>query len=148
MKDRFLRYISMVITAVVVLTTVLQFHHHDCDGNIYIHLTTFDDLSLGHTHHGIEHCTHDHDCGHNDCEGESNCSMHLGAFTVSRQHDITNIEYMPIPDWACFERATSELPIKECVSEQIYINDKTLITDRLIFQSALFRAPPASLKTV
>ena len=55
--------ITYLVVTVVTMTTVLQFHHHDCDGRVYIN---------------------------HKCNGEQNCAMHLGATDALRQH-ITGV---------------------------------------------------------
>lgn len=144
MKRQIIHHISVLLVAIVALTSIIQFHHHDCDGNIYIHLTTFDDLSLGHSHNGIEKCKHHnhHDNGHNDCDGENACSMHLGVYTVTRQNDFNGIASFPVLDVIPAET----LQVHGCetiaISENTGNNDKPILYDDLILSSSAFRAPP------
>ncbi len=146
MKNKFIHYISIILVTIVAFTSVIQFHHHDCDGNIYIHMTTFDDLSLDDSHHEYEHCCHhNHDNEHSDCDGKKGCSMHLGDFTVSRQHDIDTIALLPLFDWATFECLSDENIIAESVSNQTGCKDKILLPGKLIVESTAFRAPPSVL---
>ena len=81
--------ITYLVVTVVTMTTVLQFHHHDCDGRVYINLTTSTDITLGGHQSLISKCNHDHRKPHK-CNGEQNCAMHLGATDALRQH-ITGV---------------------------------------------------------
>lgn len=82
-------FISIFVLIIFALTSVMQFHHHDCYGNICIHLTTIDDLRLEQAYSTHAHC--DHGNGHNthhDNQDESSCSMHLGSYKASEQNFI------------------------------------------------------------
>ena len=57
---KILPHISLIVLLVFAITSVLQYHHHDCDGRIYIHLTTLDDIVIGNGGNAIEHCRHNH----------------------------------------------------------------------------------------
>lgn len=144
MKQQIIHHISVLLIAIIALTSVIQFHHHDCDGNIYIHLTTFDDLSLGQFGNGIEKCNHHNhnNVEHNDCDEESDCSMHLGAYTVTRQHDLNFIASLPLINGMISET----IQICECetkaISENSNNSEKQLRIDDLILSSSAFRAPP------
>ncbi len=146
MKQQRIHHISVLLIAIVALTSVIQFHHHDCDGNIYIHLTTFNDLSLGQFGNGIEKCNHHnhHDDGHNDCDGESDCSMHLGVYTVTRENDFNCIASLPLIDGIISETIhICEYEVK-AISKNSSNSGKLLRINDLIFSSSAFRAPPYS----
>ncbi len=139
---------------VVTLTTVLQFHHHDCDGNIYIHLTTLDDLSLGSSHHGIEHCQHhNHDKNQHDCDGGKDCSMHLGAFTVSKQseckfcphHHDSSTNHVDLFTWINPIYDQIDFKPTEFILNKYQSSNKTLLISELIANTIPFRAPPTAI---
>lgn len=80
--------ISIFVLIIFALTSVMQFHHHDCYGNIYIHLTTFDDLVIGQSNGFVEHCNHDHEKDSHHHHEDASCSMHLGSYKGSEQSII------------------------------------------------------------
>lgn len=77
----------MLTIMLVMMATLAQFHHHDCQGNVYWHLTLDTDIELGIDGCSIGDCHHDQDggCRHHH-EHHSDCSMHIGAAMIS-DHD-------------------------------------------------------------
>lgn len=145
---RLLPHISLVVLLVFAVTSVLQYHHHDCDGRIYIHLTTFDDIVIGNGGNAIEHCRHNHKCEsahHHSHEGshdeDTTCSMHLGEYKGSEMDcDATEDSPTTLLDWAignCDERCDIQQRIS-CV-----VDTEQSDADRAIYKSIrLLRAPP------
>lgn len=68
---------------VILLTSVVQYHHHDCVGNIFLCLTGNEtELAIGYAPHGLEPCDHtDHDdhcpSTHHHHGSTASCSLHL-----------------------------------------------------------------------
>ena len=86
---KYIPHISVCVIIIFALTSIMQYHHHDCEGNIYIHLTTFEDLVIGSSKHAIEHCNHDHACtNHQHRQHHVSCSMHLGDYKASEATTI------------------------------------------------------------
>ena len=75
--------ISTFFALVMLLTSVAQYHHHDCAGNIFLCLTGDDnELAIGYSSHGPAHCNHtDHDAHcpatHHHHGSTAECSLHL-----------------------------------------------------------------------
>lgn len=80
---RLVKYLSIFIACWILLTSVLQFHHHDCSGNIYVHLTSYQDIESENCHE----CNHSNDCGTNE---KQDCSMHIAEYKVSKEYNICN----------------------------------------------------------
>lgn len=137
---RYLPGISVVISVVFLITSVLQFHHHDCDGNIYIHLTTFDDFIIGTSDHLIEKCEHNHSSvpdGHDDVE----CSMHLGDYKAS-EFSVLLTDQAPISlVWFLPE---NQVFLARSYSDYIEVDNRVLIlnTGDNCSEKPLLRAPP------
>lgn len=80
------KIISTLVSITVVMASLLQFHHHDCDGNIYIHLTTLDDIALGYSGLHIYECNHSDDHHHTtDCNDHENCALHIAISKATKQ---------------------------------------------------------------
>lgn len=61
------------------MCTIVQFHHHDRYGNIYITLSVAGQIKLDSHGHFDTECHHHHEngCHGSDKEEDSSCSMHL-----------------------------------------------------------------------
>ncbi len=81
----------------VFISSVLQFHHHDCDGNICIALSPEIDLTIYHSESKTPKCQHvmskdeqEHShggCNHNS-DTEDQCIIRIDDFQVSKQSSI------------------------------------------------------------
>ena len=82
----------------VFISSVLQFHHHDCDGNICIALSTEIDSTIHHSEDETTKCQHvmskdelqghfQNGCNH-DRDTEDQCVMRIDDFQVSKQSSI------------------------------------------------------------
>jgi hypothetical protein len=68
-----------------MMATLVQFHHHDYQGNVYWHLTLSSDVELSSNGCSIEQCHIDdisEQCHHNADQHKA-CPMHIGAAMVS-----------------------------------------------------------------
>lgn len=143
---RLLPHISIFVLMIFTITSVMQYHHHDCDGNIYIHLTTFDDLVIGASEHAIEHCKHDHPCNSHHRHGQhhESCSMHLGDYKASETATIaTEWSTMTTPMFLCDNAVVlpDDVPVAIMVIDAEYYDCR--ISECISSASAL-RAPPVS----
>lgn len=86
---------SLMLALTFVFSTMLQFHHHDCAGNIFIYLTGIGEIELSsHSHHhfGESCCGHAHNSDDaNTTHGENlpqqaECPMHLDETIVVDDH--------------------------------------------------------------
>ncbi len=80
--------IHYIIVIIVSVSSVLQFHHHDCNGDIFIQLPVHAlDIPIGTPGHSIIQCKHE---SHNDnCHNHSKhcnegCGMHLNDYVTER----------------------------------------------------------------
>lgn len=144
---KILPHISLIVLLVFAITSVLQYHHHDCDGRIYIHLTTLDDIVIGNGGNAIEHCRHNHKCesahhhSHDGHDDDATCSMHLGEYKGSEMDcDATEVSPTTLLDWAidnCEERSCTQ----QCITS--VVNAEQSDADRAIYKNVgLLRAPP------
>ncbi|MDE6643022.1 MAG: hypothetical protein K2K27_02875 [Muribaculaceae bacterium] len=86
MKNISLIMFSVLMTLTFVFSTMLQFHHHDHSGNIYLYVTCVGEVELCSHHH------HHHDCcSDNDSQSESECAMHLDETIVNDDPNISNL---------------------------------------------------------
>lgn len=130
--------VSIFVLIVFALTSLMQFHHHDCYGNIYIHLTTFDDLVIGQSNDFIERCNHDEDDAHH--HKNDSCSLHFGCYKGSEQ---SVIKLLPLPllygllylNLIIFENKITDIIIGDAIYYDNYINN-------VIKSISAFRAPP------
>ena len=133
--------ISIIISFVVLLTSVMQFHHHDCSGNICIHLTSFDDISNGFNNSHSDNChdCDDHNNGHHDTEDRQECSMHIAEYKASKECKIINgntpvFLYLPI-------EGIKALKIFESLIAKIYYSQE-IILEIADCYFVSFRGPP------
>lgn len=138
------KILTLLLSVLVLATTTLQFHHHDCHGTIYFSLLGEKDIVVD-AHDGLICAT---DCHHTiasatnhspDCKGHNKCSMHLDQTDVSRQSLIQLL--LPFISIQC--RLEPVLyPINRFV-ETVSVSYHFLRHLSLIIKSSsIFRAPP------
>lgn len=140
MRQNLYRHIAALLLAVVAMTSIMQFHHHCCGGEIHIHVSKLGDIVIGgehlitECHHGTVNPEHHSAHHHNDdC-----CSLHLSD---SR---LTKYSTPHLPSFDTFDLSATyliaESPEKQITSIIVLPPDKRpQCCDRTI--SAL-RAPP------
>ena len=85
------KYLTLFLSVLVLLTTTLQFHHHDCHGSIFFPLSFEKDIVID-ADDGIvalDDCPHHYKEGAShapDCKGHKKCSMHIDQSDISRQY--------------------------------------------------------------
>lgn len=90
------RILNIFTAITIVLASLLQFHHHDCNGNISIHLTTIDDITLGTLFSYSEECSHTNRHTHQtDCNSVEDCAMHIAISKTIKQNKHTQIAQGP-----------------------------------------------------
>lgn len=87
------RYVALLLLAALAASGVLQYHHHDCLGEVRIAINGDTDLLLGPSHAHRAHCEgHRH---HGRC-GSRACGLHLSqAVKSAAQHMATTLAAMP-----------------------------------------------------
>lgn len=135
-------FISILVSIIFALTSVMQFHHHDCHGNICIHLTTVDDLLHNQSYSATEHCSHED--GHNTQQPHQedvSCSMHLGSYKASEQ-SIIKVFTAPLQLYGLLH--LNQIVIKNKIID-IIVNDAEYYDNyinKVIKSLSAFRAPP------
>jgi hypothetical protein len=76
-----------------MMASLLQFHHHDCNGNVYWHLTFQTDVVLGIGGGSVGSCQHDDsECAHHDDHHEY-CAMHIGS-AMAQSHSASVVPHI------------------------------------------------------
>lgn len=146
MKSICYKIFPLLLSVLVLLTTTLQFHHHDCHGSIYFTIPSEKDVVVnfndGHLsfnechHHYMSNPEHEPDCyGHK-------CSMHIDQPGKFRQQAMQNILLIAVFD--IFLNSNKKLELSEWIT-QVYSCDDSHSQRRLlqiIRSSSIFRAPP------
>lgn len=126
-----------------LLASVMQFHHHDCDGHIYLSLTAVTDIALGDNYDDAVHeCNHSHSRPHK-CNGATRCSMHIGYQEIRK---AINIPKTPLSTcgWI-YEAVCHTLVFKAYESpaaDRNYPDIFKYLLKNIIYTSSIFRAPP------
>lgn len=94
---------AMMMALTLVFCTLLQFHHHDRMGNIFITLSFIGEIELGVHQHEPGHCCHHHHQGSEpgDCGDSDNCAMHIDVPLSGS--DYHNNQANAIPQPVCID---------------------------------------------
>ena len=94
MMKRCFSGISIIVLLMIVLSSIIQFHHHDKTGRIIFAITTIccnETNDHNHEHSeiflGCCHCEH-HEHNNHDCGSKEDCSAHLGDFQATKQTSL------------------------------------------------------------
>ncbi len=142
MRQQLYRHIAVLMLAVVAMTSVMQFHHHCCGGEIHIHVSKLGDIAIG-GEHLITECHHTSvDPAHHSSHrhGDDCCSMHLSDSRLNKHVSI----HHPFFDTFYIITATliAEPPVKHVSSTIALPPDKRLPICGLTISS--LRAPPVT----
>lgn len=77
---------SVLTIVIVMMAMLLQFHNHDCHGNIFWHLTPHAELTIGVYGCCVDEChPGNKECGHqsHNHHGHYDCSMHIAVAVMS-----------------------------------------------------------------
>lgn len=138
MKTTFRKYIALIMLAIIAVTSVAQFHHHCCEGEIYIHLTNIGDIVIGGNniiddcHHETHSPTHHH---HSDGHDADSCSMHISEFYADNDKDLS----IDISD--CIVPSTFILKTEE-VKATVKFHNPTSYLTAITKRASGMRAPP------
>ncbi len=86
-KNRLFALLSTVAAFSIVLGSIVQYHHHNSHGDIFLSVSLSADIGIG-CHHGIGECHHDHDTG--NCH-DNDCAMHLDDLSLSRDDQSPDV---------------------------------------------------------
>ena len=138
------KYLTLFLSVLVLLTTTLQFHHHDCHGSIFFPLSFEKDIVID-ADDGIvalDDCPHHYKEGAShapDCKGHKKCSMHIDQSDISRQY----LPFLFFPVISNLYKLELKLYPGTIISG--YMNDSGYFLRHLsliIRASSIFRAPP------
>lgn len=87
-KNIFYKMRLCLTISIIAIVSVLQFHHHDCGGNIFINLSGNVELAIGNGDFETTHCHHSHK---HPCDHQSRgCILNIAPFEV-RQNTIDHV---------------------------------------------------------
>ncbi|MCM1292808.1 MAG: hypothetical protein NC230_04415 [Bacteroides sp.] len=102
---RFYAFLSLLLIAMLSAGSLLQFHHHDCNGDACVWLSGIDlNLSSGFEKESCNHlcdeaaCDHQHDAAHghsHDC-ASSSCSLQLTLGDSSGDTAVKHLAVQPV----------------------------------------------------
>lgn len=139
------KILTLFVSVLVMMTTTLQFHHHDCHGVAFFSLlqnneVTLDAssglLSLEKCHHKSESCSHHAP----DCKGHGKCSLHIDQSDIFRS--TAHLSLFPIETQTYDIEDSIAFPLttfySTVLNARYYLRHLSLI----IKTSSIFRAPP------
>lgn len=138
--ERLRQILAAIVSAVVVMTTVMQFHHHDGNGAIFIKLFADTEVVIGAGSPDVVlHC--DHGTSDNHLPDDKDCSMHFDKSILKEYvHIVPTFDAVaPLPIVA--EPAIASINISFLVITTYFLRYIFLI----INSSSIFRAPPCLL---
>lgn len=131
---------------ILLLSSVLQFHHHDSIGNICINLSVFYDLVLEFSYSDNTNYSHEcnqenHDHSHHS-HNEDACSMHIAEYKISKECNIYafNIYADIISDYVSAKLFSVDENNENTINYENYYPLKFLY-----YSVISFRAPPIPL---
>ena len=96
--------ISLIIIQMIVMSTIIQFHHHDTKGNIILAISVINcnnhnehcsnTTTVDNHNHIHNNYTCDHNDTHKDCSGNK-CITHFDDYQIAKQTSIA-LECFPI----------------------------------------------------
>lgn len=143
--------ISIVVMLMVVAGSVIQFHHHDYEGNIIWGVTSLlcgshSDDACGHNHHeSMEHGDHCCCCNHqgHSCGTGDNCTVHLGDYQIAKQTTLSPDDFPTTLFVAIFLDSVELISISDFYCNITY-NNPNPHTHTGVINVASLRAPPMS----
>lgn len=149
MKRIALGITAMMMALTLVFCTLLQFHHHDRMGNIYITLSLVGEIELGTHHHEPGHCCHHHHQGTapDDCGDDENCAMHIDIPLTGSDYN-NNSHANAIPQPVCID-AIMPVPADIPAEDMLYLTsaDAMISVAKTVSQDAavrVLRGPPCA----
>lgn len=95
--------LAAVVAVVLGLTSVLQHHHHGCEGRLYFTIDGLTDYVIGDCNGDlVQHCEsyhhhHDNDCSHSS--HGSDCGMHFTDCCIDHLHLQLDMAQTDEPTW-------------------------------------------------
>lgn len=135
------KILVLSIAVMTVFVSLLQYHHHSCDGTIYFAVSETEDIVIGSSRNHLTECNHEA-CPHdgNATHGGHKCAMHVtSGDIISSRH--WQPDYMMMP-FHGFPGYCIDLEIWESLIRIIFPQQVLLHTGKRISQNKLFRGPP------
>lgn len=135
--------INIFVVFVFALTSVLQFHQHDCDGNIHLHLTTLNDLAIGSNVNSCE-CHKANVPGQsseNHTHGEGSCSMHIADYKASEYSEICDDSPISLLDIFIAQNTFAVSLSNEIIEKHTCLSVETVVS-KIDLKGLSLRAPP------
>ncbi|MEZ3591245.1 MAG: hypothetical protein K1V84_09445 [Muribaculaceae bacterium] len=135
------KILILSIAVMTIVVSLLQYHHHSCDGTIYFAVSETEDIAIGTTRNHLTECSHDA-CPHdgNATHGGRKCAMHVtsGEIIASRHWhpDYTVMPFYGLPGYCI------DIEIWESLIRVIFPQQGLLHIGTRIFQNNFFRGPP------
>lgn len=127
----FIKKIALFVVTLIAIVNVVQFHHHDCLGNI--HFLNFSEVS--HHNHAPTH-SHSHDCG-------ETCPIIVGeAVNISNQSASVSIDYSDISWTICLWMSVSIEEVAQSVSKATWAVHVVPIKIPLLGEVNRYRGSP------
>lgn len=137
------RILNIFTTITIVLASLLQFHHHDCNGNISIHLITLDDITFGALFSYSEECSHTNRHTHQtDCNSIEDCAMHIAISKIIKQNK--HIQIAQGPSFDLYYLLAFQAETQPIINETFTSFHPLILTllSPLLFPFRSLRAPP------
>ena len=133
---------TVTVMMFTLLASVMQFHHHDSDGHIYLSLSTATEIALGDYDDAIHECNHNHNRPHK-CNGGTRCSMHISFQEIRKAVNIPKTPLSTIG--GLYESFCQTFIFKTYTSpdtDRNYPDIFKYALKNIIYSSSIFRAPP------
>ena len=138
---------ALFISVLIILTSVVQYHFHDADGNI--HLLVLDANSIKpHIHNmssgsGDDYVCEHHHQEHNQGENsDSDCSAKLGIPILNKEFSLKHYLELPVIFFNPVEEVDTNTSVQCCT----HLEDTYLIPHKVppYIKYRGFRAPPVA----
>ena len=143
--NKWVSVISTIVLLMIVTSSIIQFHHHDENGDIVFGISKV----MNHECHNESHHfkrSHTHDCSHCGCnhsenDSAENCSAHLGDYQIAKQTFIFNGDF---PIYLLNAILIEYFNNNISATETSFNNDINYIASICdgVFKVASLRAPP------
>ncbi len=139
-KDIFYKMKLCLTISIIAIVSVLQFHHHDCGGNIFINLSDNVELAIGSGDFETAHChhSHKHPCDH----PSRGCILNIAPFEV-RQYAIDYVSHQNNDLINAIEHVFNPDKITHSDSKSRYYHNTITYISTFHIGVCGFRAPPS-----
>ena len=135
--------INIFVVFVFALTSILQFHQHDCDGNVHLHLTTLNDLAIGSNINPCEchKANIPEQSAGNHTHGEGSCSMHIADYKASEYCIVCDDSPISLLDIFIAQNTFAVSLSNEIIEKHNCLSVETVVS-KIDLNCLSLRAPP------